>query len=118
MDMMINNVRVLTNIPDCPLIEEGFVGIRDGQFSLVSLVQPRIMAHIFVEGTGKTLVPAALLAPLQVLLQGETDVIWLEATADAVLLEGAVEYDGLEEIRLSQISMILRQGTVLWQKVM
>ena len=118
MDMMINNVRVLTNRPECPLIEEGFVGIRDGQFTLVSLVQPRIMARTFVDGAGKTLVPAALLGPVQALLQGETDTIWPEAPADAVLLEGAVDYEGLEEIRLSQIRMILRQGTVLWQKVM
>ena len=118
MDLMINNVRVFTMQEEHPVLEEGFVGIRDGVYTLVSLVQPRIMARTFIDGVGKTLVPLALLEPLQALVQGAADTVWPEVPADSVLLEGPVDLQDLQNVRLSQICMILHEGNVLWQKAM
>ncbi len=108
MDLMINNVRVLTMEADCPLLEEGFVCVRDGEYALVSLVQPRVMARAFIDGTGKTLVP------LQV-LEGSGK-IWPGHPADGLLLDGCVATEDLPAVPLRDIAMILRGGEILWRR--
>ena len=107
MDLMINNVRVLTMEDEQPVLEEGFVGVRDGEYTLVSLMQPRIMARRFIDGTDMTLVPLGV-------LEGAGK-IWPGHSADGLLLAGKVTAEMLPLVRLSDIVMVLRGGEILWE---
>lgn len=104
MDIVINHVRVLTGEAEHPMLEEAFVGIREGCFGFVSLVQPRIMAHRFVDGAGKTLVSMG-----KTVGEGE---IREEAPADALLLDGLYTPETVGDARVSDICMIIRSGIV------
>lgn len=108
MDLMINNVRVLTMEAEQPVLEEGFVGVRDGEYTLVSRMQPRIMARRFVDGTGMTFVPLGA-------LEG-TGKIWPGHPADGLLLAGSLTAEMLPLVHLSDVAMVLRGGKILWEK--
>ena len=108
MDILINHVRVLTMDEEYPMVEEGFVGIRDGIFGFVSEVQPRIMARRFVDGAGKTLIPLDW-------AQGKGSVC-ADAPADALLLDGLYTSENIAEAKMSALCMILRNGVICWER--
>ena len=118
MDMMISNAAVITMAEEYPFLQEGFVGIRDGSFTFVSLVQPRIMARSFIDGAEKTLAPLAAFPALQALAQADSPAgsIMPEQPADLAMLEGVFTPETLAEARVQDIRMVLAGGRVLWQK--
>ena len=108
MDILINHVRVLTMDQANSVVEEGFVGIRDGIFGFASEVQPRIMARRFVDGAGKTLIPLDW-------AQGK-GVVCADAPADALLLDGLYTSETIAEAGLSALCMILHDGVICWER--
>ncbi len=107
MDIVIHNVRILTMDRDHPMVEEGFVGIRDGIFGFVSEVQPRIMARRFIDGAGKTFVPVGIAA-------GE-GCIRADHPASGLLLRGHFAPETIGAAELADLVMILHNGVVIWE---
>ena len=118
MELVLNHVRILTMDEAAPLIEDGFVGIREGVYAFASSVQPRVTARRFVDGRGKTLVPLAAVPVLGELLHTENNGFAGEAGADCVLLEGLHRIEDLAGVPLSAIVMVICGGSVRWERTL